>query len=105
MRANPATGALWYRWPPRNRHRLPVFVSNDAAKLGASFAATDKGNQENLNFAPLKSFFDDHLEDDFARVKVSRFETNERRHGRQNTVAICRWMCLSRCRAGRIGPA
>ena len=41
-----------------------------------------KGNQGNLECA-IEAFFDDHLEDDFARVKVSRFETNERCHGRQ----------------------
>ena len=41
-----------------------------------------KGNQGNLEIA-LQNFFYDHLEDDFARVKVSRFETNEFCHGRQ----------------------
>lgn len=41
-----------------------------------------KGNQGKLE-AAVEAFFDDHLEDDFARLKVSRFETNERCHGRQ----------------------
>ena len=41
-----------------------------------------KGNQGNLECA-IEAFFADHLEDDFARVKVSRFETNECCHGRQ----------------------
>lgn len=40
-----------------------------------------KGNQSALEDA-VDAFFDDHLEDDFARVKVSRLETDERCHGR-----------------------
>ena len=30
-------------------------------------------------------YFDDHLEDDFARVKVRRYETQEKGHGREET--------------------
>lgn len=40
-----------------------------------------KGNQGKLEEA-VEAFFDDHLEDNFARVKVSQFETEERCHGR-----------------------
>ena len=41
-----------------------------------------KGNQGNLE-AAVQDFIYEHLEDDFARVKVSRLETDERSHGRQ----------------------
>jgi len=41
-----------------------------------------KGNQGNLESA-IEAVFHDHLEDDFARVKVGRFETEECCHGRQ----------------------
>ena len=36
-------------------------------------------------------FFLDHLEDDFARVKVSRHETKEKGHGRDEhrTYYVC----------------
>ena len=31
------------------------------------------------------NFFDDHLEDDFARTKVRRYQTHEKGHGREET--------------------
>ena len=31
------------------------------------------------------NFFDDHLEDDFARTKVRRYQTEEKGHGREET--------------------
>jgi hypothetical protein len=43
--------------------------------LFLSYVLPVKGNQGNLDVA-----IDDHLEDDFALVKVSRFETDECRH-------------------------
>jgi predicted transposase YbfD/YdcC len=48
---------------------------------GGDYVLPVKGNQENLEQA-VTEFFTDHLEDDFARVKVSRLETTEKRHGR-----------------------
>ena len=33
----------------------------------------------------IEAFFDDHLEDDFARTKVRRHETKEKGHGREET--------------------
>lgn len=55
-----------------------------AAKIvdgGGDYVLPVKGNQGGLEQA-VTNFFADHLEDDFARVKVSRFETTEIHHGR-----------------------
>lgn len=49
-----------------------------------------KGNQPTLHQG-LRDFFEDHLEDDFARTKARRQETNERGHGReeQRSYILC----------------
>ncbi len=49
-----------------------------------------KGNQPSLHSGVVE-FFLDHLEDDFARVKVSRHETTEHGHGRDEhrTYYVC----------------
>lgn len=55
-----------------------------AAKIvdgGGDYVLPVKGNQGGLEQA-VTDFFADHMEDDFARVKVSRCETTETRHGR-----------------------
>lgn len=49
---------------------------------GADFVLHVKGNQPTLQQG-LETFFDDHLEDDFARTKVRRYETEEKGHGRE----------------------
>lgn len=64
-----------------------------AAKIvdaGADFCLAVKGNQPTLQ-AGLFDFFDDHLEDDFQRHPVRRFETKEDAHGREDlrTYLIC----------------
>ena len=48
---------------------------------GGDYVLPVKGNQGLLEQA-VTDFFLDHLEDDFARVKVSRLETTETHHGR-----------------------
>lgn len=53
-----------------------------AAKAGYCLAV--KGNQPTLHQGIAK-FFDEHLEDDFARASVRRHETEEKGHGRQET--------------------
>jgi predicted transposase YbfD/YdcC len=50
----------------------------------ADYILAVKGNQPTLHDGIVK-FFLDHLEDDFARVKVSRYQTFERGHGREET--------------------
>jgi len=49
-----------------------------------------KGNQPSLHSGVVESFLD-HLDDDFARVKVSRHETTEHGHGRDEhrTYYVC----------------
>lgn len=49
---------------------------------GADYVLAVKGNQPTLQQG-IADFFTDHLEDDFARTKVSRHETSEKGHGRQ----------------------
>lgn len=51
---------------------------------GADYVLAVKGNQPTLHEGIVK-FFLDHLEDDFARVTVSRHQTEERGHGREET--------------------
>ncbi len=51
---------------------------------GADYCLAVKGNQPTLHEGIVK-FFDEHLEDDFARVSVRRHETHEKGHGRQET--------------------
>ncbi len=46
----------------------------------ADYCLAAKGNQPTLHEG-LVAFFDDHLEDDFARYPVRRFETEEKAHG------------------------
>ena len=50
----------------------------------ADYCLAVKGNQPTLHQGIVK-FFDEHLEDDFARVSVRRHETEEKGHGRQET--------------------
>jgi predicted transposase YbfD/YdcC len=55
-----------------------------AAKIvdgGGDYVLPLKGNQSQMEQA-VTEFFADHLEDNFARVKVSRLETTETHHGR-----------------------
>src|SRR3989304_397439 len=49
----------------------------------ADYCLAAKGNQPTLH-AGLVAFFNDHLEDDFARYPVRRFETEEDTHGRED---------------------
>ena len=48
---------------------------------GGDYVLPVKGNQGGLEQA-VTEFFADHLEDDFARVKVSRLESTKTHHGR-----------------------
>lgn len=51
---------------------------------GADYVLAVKGNQPTLHEGIVK-FFLDHLEDDFGRVPVSRYQTEEYGHGREET--------------------
>jgi predicted transposase YbfD/YdcC len=56
----------------------------------ADYCLAVKGNQPTLHNGIIE-FFNDHLEDDFARHAVRRFETNEKGHDRedQRSYFIC----------------
>lgn len=49
---------------------------------GADYVLAAKDNQPTLS-GGIHDFFDDHMEDDFVRTKVSRHQTNEKGHGRE----------------------
>jgi predicted transposase YbfD/YdcC len=51
---------------------------------GGDYVLAVKDNQPTLH-AGIAQHFEDHLEDDFARTKVSRFETTEKGHSRETT--------------------
>jgi predicted transposase YbfD/YdcC len=57
---------------------------------GADYVLAVKENQPTL-YTGIESYFLDHLDDDFARVQVSRHETSERAHGRDEhrTYYVC----------------
>ena len=65
-------------------------IAENIVAAGADYVLAAKGNQPTLHDG-IAAFFVDHLEDDFARVKVSRHETKEQGHGRQEmrTYFVC----------------
>ena len=56
-------------------------IAEKIVELGGDYVLPVKGNQGRLEQA-VETYFDEHLEDDFAGVQVSRFETEEKHHGR-----------------------
>jgi predicted transposase YbfD/YdcC/predicted DNA-binding protein (UPF0251 family) len=65
-------------------------IAEKIVASGADYVLAVKGNQPTLH-AGIETFFLDHLDDDFARVKVSRYETVEHGHGRDEhrTYYVC----------------
>jgi len=59
-------------------------IAHTIVDAGADYVLAVKQNQPTLHNG-IAEFFDEQLEDDFAKVNVSRHETNERGHGRQET--------------------
>jgi predicted transposase YbfD/YdcC len=57
-------------------------IAQTIVDAGGDYVLAVKGNQPTLH-AGIADFFQEHLQDDFARVKVSRHETTESGHGRQ----------------------
>ncbi len=57
-------------------------IAQEIVTAGADYVLAVKANQPTLHDG-IEAFFLDHFEDDFARVKVSRHETKQRGHGRQ----------------------
>lgn len=58
-----------------------VEIAQGILNREADYCLATKGNQPTL-LAGIESHFADHLEDDFARTKVRRYETKEKGHGR-----------------------
>ena len=65
-------------------------IAEKIVNSGADYALAVKDNQPTLH-AGIEAHFIDQMEDDFARVKVSRHETTERGHGRdeRRTYFVC----------------
>jgi predicted transposase YbfD/YdcC len=59
-----------------------VEIARKIIHVKADYCLAAKGNQPTLHQG-IVDFFSDHLEDDFARVKVRRYETKEKGHGRK----------------------
>ena len=56
-------------------------IAEKIVERGGDYVLPVKGNQGHLEQA-VETYFDEHLEDDFTGVQVSRFETEEKHHGR-----------------------
>lgn len=65
-------------------------IAQQIVEAGGDYILAVKGNQGTLHAGIVEHFLD-HLDDDFARVGVSRHETNERGHGRleHRTYYVC----------------
>jgi len=59
-----------------------VEIARGIIEGGGDYCLAAKGNQPTL-LQGIKGFFDDHLEDDFVRTKVRRYQTKEKGHGRE----------------------
>jgi predicted transposase YbfD/YdcC len=59
-------------------------IAQAIVDAGADYVLAVKRNQPTLHEG-IKDFFLDHMEDDFARVDVSRHHTEEKAHGRETT--------------------
>jgi len=59
-------------------------IAHTIVDAGADYVLAVKQNQPTLHDG-MAEFFDEQLEDDFAKVDVSRHETNEKGHGREET--------------------
>jgi predicted transposase YbfD/YdcC len=57
-------------------------IAQKIVAADADYCLAVKGNQPTLHQG-IVDFFDDHLEDDFARTPVRRYQTEEKGHGRE----------------------
>jgi predicted transposase YbfD/YdcC len=65
-------------------------IAQEIVTAGADYVLAVKGNQPTLQQG-IKAFFDDHREDDFARTKARRYETQEKGPGREEnrSYVVC----------------
>jgi predicted transposase YbfD/YdcC len=59
-------------------------IAQEIVNAGAHYVLAVKGNQPTLHDG-IKAFFDDHFEDDFARTKARRYESQGKGHGREES--------------------
>ena len=57
-------------------------IARGIIEAKADYCLATKGNQPTLHQG-IVDFFADHMEDDFARTKVRRYQTEEKAHGRE----------------------
>lgn len=65
-------------------------IARQIVEAEADYCLAVKGNQPSLHEG-IMHFFDDHLEDDFARTPVRRYQTEETGHGRKEVR--CYFIC------------
>jgi len=65
-------------------------IAEKVLQRGADYVLAVKGNQPTLHEGVVEYFLD-HMDDDFARVTVGRYETKEKGHGRveHRTYYVC----------------
>jgi len=59
-------------------------IARKIVDSGADYVLAVKGNQKTLH-SSIRRYFDNHLQDDFARTSVRRHRTFEQGHGREET--------------------
>jgi predicted transposase YbfD/YdcC len=81
-------------------------IAEKIVEKQADYVLAVKGNQPTLHTGIMELFLD-HMEDDFARSKVSRHETKEAGHGREEhrTYRTMCATCPRACRIGAVGRA
>ncbi len=85
------------RWVVKPRSRKEIVDARGRLLLAV------KDNQPTLHKA-IREFFDDHLEDDFARTPVRRHETKEKGTVARRRVITMSAPCRMTCRIVRAGP-
>ncbi len=78
-------------------------IAEKIIERGGDYVLPVKGNQGRLEQA-VETYFDEHLENDFAGIEVSRFETEEKHQAASNVAPICKSTCRTRSPAARNGP-
>jgi predicted transposase YbfD/YdcC len=59
-------------------------IARRIVEANADYCLSVKGNQQTL-LEGIEKFFEDHLQDEFARTQVRRYQTHEKGHGREET--------------------
>ena len=84
-----------------NRH---IAIAKEIIDAGADYVLAVKGNQPTLHEG-IKAFFDDHLEDDFARVKARAMKQTKRGMAGKSIARTLSAPCRTTCPTVRAGPS